>query len=35
RELAAMEQLDEPKALDKILEILNKAASVYNKEKVA
>ena len=34
RELAAMEQVDEPKALDKILDILNKAASVYNKEKV-
>jgi CarD family transcriptional regulator len=35
RELAAMEQIDEPAALEQILEILNKAASVYNKEKAA
>jgi len=35
RELAAMEEIEEPRALDKILEILNKAASVYNKDKVA
>jgi CarD family transcriptional regulator len=35
RELAAMEQTDEPKALEKILDILNKAAAIYNKEKVA
>ena len=34
RELAAMEQVDEPKALEKILDILNKAAAVYNKDKV-
>src|SRR5687767_12600371 len=34
RELAAMEQVDEPKALEKILDILNQAASVYNKDKV-
>src|SRR3546814_116868 len=34
RELAAMEQVDEPAALEKILEILNKAAAVYNKEKM-
>jgi CarD family transcriptional regulator len=33
RELAAMEQLDEPGALAKILEILNKAAAIYNKAK--
>ena len=33
RELAAMEQLDEPGALKKILEILNKAAAIYNKAK--
>jgi CarD family transcriptional regulator len=35
RELAAMEQIDEPAALVKILEILNKAAVIYNKEKAA
>jgi CarD family transcriptional regulator len=35
RELAAMEALEEPRALDKILDILNQAAAVYNKEKVA
>jgi CarD family transcriptional regulator len=34
RELAAVEQVDEPAALEKILEILNKAAAVYNKDKV-
>ena len=34
RELAAIEQIDEPKALEKILEILNKAAAIYNKDKV-
>jgi CarD family transcriptional regulator len=28
-----MEQVDEPKALEKILDILNKAAAVYNKDK--
>ena len=33
RELAAVEQIDEPGALEKILEILNKAAAVYNKDK--
>lgn len=33
RELAAMEKVDEPKALVKILEILNAAAVIYNKEK--
>ena len=33
RELAAMEQLDEPKALEQILEILNAAASIHNKAK--
>ncbi len=35
RELAAMEQLDEPAAVQKILEILRKAAAIYNKEKAA
>ncbi len=35
RELAAMEQIDEPAALVKILEILNKAAAIYNKDKAA
>ena len=35
RELAAMEQLDEPAAVVKILDILRKAAAIYNKEKVA
>ena len=29
-----MEQVDEPAALVKILEILNKAAAIYNKDKV-
>ena len=33
RELAAMEQVDEPTALVKILEILNKAAAIHNKAK--
>ena len=35
RELAAMEQVDEPKALEKILDILRAAAAIYNKEKPA
>jgi len=35
RELAAMEQLDEPKALERIIEILRDAAAIYNKEKTA
>jgi hypothetical protein len=30
-----MEQVDEPAALVKILEILNKAAAIYNREKAA
>ena len=34
RELAAMEQIDEPAALVKLHEILNAAAAVYNKDKV-
>ena len=34
RELAAMEETDEPGALKKILFILNEAAPKYNKEKV-
>ena len=34
RELAAMEQLDEPGAMVKILEILNAAALIYNKDKI-
>ncbi len=33
RELAAMEQVDEPTALKQILEILNAAASIHNKAK--
>ncbi|MBA4047969.1 MAG: CarD family transcriptional regulator, partial [Sphingomonas sp.] len=33
RELAAMEQVDEPTAQEKILEILRKAAAVHNKDK--
>jgi CarD family transcriptional regulator len=33
RELAAMEQTDEKKALEKILEILNAAAAIHNKAK--
>ena len=35
RELAAMEQVDEPKALERIIEILREAAVIYNKEKTA
>ena len=35
RELAAMEETDEPKALEKILDILREAAPKYNKEKDA
>src|SRR4051812_32757311 len=35
RELAAMEEVDEPTALAKILDILNTAAAIYNKEKAA
>jgi CarD family transcriptional regulator len=35
RELAAMEQVDEPTALTKILEILNIAAAIHNKAKEA
>ena len=34
RELAAMEELDEPKAQEKILDILRAAAAIYNKDKV-
>jgi CarD family transcriptional regulator len=34
RELAAMEETDEPAALKKILRILNEAAPKYNKERV-
>ena len=34
RELAAMEEVDEPKAQEKILDILRAAAAIYNKEKV-
>ena len=34
RELAAMEQIDEPAAQEKILDILRKAAAIYNKDKV-
>ena len=34
RELAAMEQIDEPAAQEKILEILRQAAAIYNKDKV-
>lgn len=33
RELAAMEQIDEPAAQEKILDILRKAAAIYNKDK--
>ena len=33
RELAAMEQIEEPAAHEKLLEILRKAAAIYNKEK--
>lgn len=35
RELAAMEEVEEPKALDKILDILRASAAIYNKEKTA
>ena len=35
RELAAMEEVDEPRAQEKILEILRAAAAIYNKEKPA
>ena len=35
RELAAMEQVDEPTAQEKILEILRKAAAIHNKVKEA
>ncbi|CAA9511841.1 MAG: CarD-like transcriptional regulator [uncultured Sphingomonadaceae bacterium] len=35
RELAAMEQIDEPAALRKLLEILNAAAAIYNRDKEA
>ena len=35
RELAAMEELDEPGALEKILDILRKAAAIHNKDKLA
>ena len=31
RELAAMEQVDEPTALEKLLDILRKSAEIYNK----
>jgi CarD family transcriptional regulator len=34
RELAAMEQIDEPAALEKLLDILRKSAAIYNKDKV-
>jgi CarD family transcriptional regulator len=34
RELAAMEQIDEPAALVKIVEILKTAALIWNKDKV-
>ncbi|RYD46191.1 MAG: CarD family transcriptional regulator, partial [Sphingomonadales bacterium] len=34
RELAAMEQIDEPAALVKIVEILKVAAAIWNKDKV-
>jgi CarD family transcriptional regulator len=34
RELAAMEQVDEPTAQLKILDILRKAAAIHNKDKV-
>jgi CarD family transcriptional regulator len=30
-----MEQVDEPKALERIIEILREAAAIYNKEKTA
>lgn len=33
RELAAMEETDEPAALEKILDILRKAAAIHNKDK--
>jgi CarD family transcriptional regulator len=31
RELAAMEQVDEPTAVQKLIEILKKSAEIYNK----
>ncbi|MEO5867845.1 MAG: CarD family transcriptional regulator, partial [Sphingomonas sp.] len=34
RELAAMEQIDEPAAQVKILDILRKAAAIHNKDKM-
>ena len=34
RELAAMEQVDEPTAVQKLIEILKKAAEIYNKTAV-
>ena len=34
RELAAMEQVDEPTAVQKLIEILKKAAEIYNKSSV-
>ena len=34
RELAAMEEVDEPTAQEKILDILRAAAAIYNKDKV-
>ena len=34
RELAAMEEVDEPKAQEKILDILRASAAIYNKDKV-
>lgn len=34
RELAAMEEVDEPTALEKILDILRKSAAIWNKDKV-
>ena len=34
RELAAMEEIDEKGALEKILDILRKAAAIWNKDKV-
>ena len=34
RELAAMEEVDEPKAQEKILEILRASAAIYNKDKL-
>jgi CarD family transcriptional regulator len=34
RELGAMEEVDEKKALEKILDILNRAAAIHHKVKV-